>query len=206
MILPKSLQNLIDELGRLPGIGPKTASRLAFYLISKSEPDLKRLGLAINQLKRSLVECQLCYSVTDSPLCKICSDKSRHNSQIMVVAKPLDVIAMEKTDFQGLYLVIGGLISPIDGIGPDELRINQLLDRLSSTEIIKEVILATDPSLEGEATALFITRAIDRLKSNRGIGPDVVVTRLARGLPIGSELEYADELTLKRALEGRKEY
>lgn len=203
--LPRSIQSLIDEFAKLPGIGPKTASRLVFYLLTKPAQDLTNLSHAVATLKQSIRECRHCYTLTDSESCSICRDPTRDQSTIMVVAKPLDVIAMEKTGFSGRYFVIGGVISPLDGIGPADLRIDQLVNAIDQLPNIKEVILATDPSLEGEATAYYIAKEIEK-RQNKNRLVKINITRLARGLPIGSELEYADELTLTRALEGRKEY
>jgi len=202
-ILPDSVQNLIDELSKLPGIGPKTASRLAFYLLTKSDQDVENLGKAVADLKKNLVICQKCFNIGEKSPCDICSEPQREQSTLMVVEEPLDVVALEKTGYNGLYHVLGGVISPIDGIGPENLRIRELLDKLKKAPPnggFKEVILATDPSLEGEATAMYIAKQI--LKENI----KVKVTRIARGLPVGGDLEYADEITLTRALEGRKEY
>jgi len=201
-ILPDSVQNLIDEFGKLPGIGPKTASRLAFYLLTKSDKDVESLGQAVNSLKKNLVICSTCFNIGEKSPCNLCADPERDKSKLMVVEEPLDVVALEKTGFDGLYHVLGGVISPIDGIGPENLRIKELLAKLkkSPQASVKEVILATDPSLEGEATAMYIARQIQNQ------GSKVKVTRIARGLPVGGDLEYADEITLTRALEGRNEY
>jgi len=198
-ILPDSVQNLIDEFGKLPGIGPKTASRLAFYLLTKSDQDVESLGQAVTNLKKNLVICSTCFNIGEKSPCDICADPKRDKSKLMVVEEPLDVVALNKTGFDGLYHVLGGVISPIDGIGPENLRIKELLAKLKKNGI-KEVILATDPSLEGEATAMYIAKQIikEGLKNK--------VTRIARGLPVGGDLEYADEITLTRALEGRNEY
>jgi len=201
-ILPDSVQSLIDEFGRLPGVGPKTASRLAFYLLTKSDQDIESLGQAVTNLKKNLVICSTCFNIGEKSPCDICADPRRDKSKLMVVEEPLDVVALDKTGFDGLYHVLGGVISPIDGIGPENLRIKELLAKLKkSLEVsAKEVILATDPSLEGEATAMYIARQIQNQSSK------VKVTRIARGLPVGGDLEYADEITLRRALEGRNEY
>jgi len=199
-MLPESVQNLIDEFSKLPGVGPKTAARLAFYLLTKSKDDVKSLGEAVLNLSNSLVFCDHCFNISDRETCRICSDDKRDQSIIMVVEEPLDVIALEKSlGFNGVYHVLGGVISPINGIGPEDLRIEQLLNRLQK-ESIHEIILATNPNLEGEATAAYIK---DRILN---INPSLKVTRIARGLPIGGDLEYADEVTLKRSLEGRREY
>lgn len=205
MTLPKSIQNLIDELAKLPGIGPKTATRLTFYLLIKPVQDLVSLSQAVATLKQSIRQCRQCFTLAENELCSICNDLNRDQSIIMVVAEPLDVIAMEKTGFSGRYFVIGGVISPLEGIGPNDLRIDQLVNAIDQSTNIKEIILATNPSLEGEATAYYIAKEIEK-RQNKNRLTKLNVTRLARGLPIGSELEYADELTLIRALEGRKEY
>lgn len=199
-IIPKSIQLAIDQLGRLPGVGPKTASRLAFYLLNRSEAEARSLGEAITNLRLGLVTCQTCYTIAETDPCAICGDHRRDQTLLAVVEEPLDVLAMEKAHFDGRYHVLGGAISPIAGIGPNELHLDPLLRRIEADDSLKEVILATNPTLEGEATAMYIDR--EAAKLNR----KVKVTRLARGLPIGGDLEYADEMTVTRALEGRKEY
>jgi recombination protein RecR len=199
-LLPKSVQNLIDELSKLPGIGPKSAERLTFYLLRSANSDLSSFGQAILDLKKNIKTCEVCFNLTETDPCRICSDHTRDISKICVVEEPLDVLALEKTgEYKGLYHVLGGAISPIEGIGPDNLRIKGLLVRLQKNkEKVKEIILATNPSLEGEATAMYLKKLLDPLK--------IKITRIARGLPIGASLEYADEITLSRALEGRKDY
>jgi recombination protein RecR len=204
MSLPKSIQNLIEEFSKLPGIGPKTAGRLTFYLLTKPDNDVTGFGEAVVNLKKKLKYCSNCYNITENDPCDICASSRRDKSKLMVVEEPLDIIALEKTGFDGLYFCIGGQISPIDGIGPENLRIRPLIDKIEKDESLKEVILATDPSLEGEATAMYIAKQIDKL--NPPTGGKTKVTRIARGLPVGGDLEYADEITLSRALEGRKEY
>jgi recombination protein RecR len=199
-MLPKSVQNLIDEFSRLPGVGPKTAARLVFYLLSKPKDDVANLGQAVLDLTKNLTYCKDCFNIAESEYCRVCSDERRNKSVIAVVEEPLDVIALEKSmGFPGVYHVLGGSISPIDGIGPEELRIGQLVERVKNGGV-SEIILATNPDLEGEATASYIKSKID------GLNIDVKVTRIARGLPVGGDLEYADEVTLKRSLEGRREY
>lgn len=199
-MLPKSVQNLIDEFSRLPGIGPKSAARLTFFLLTKPKGDLESLGQAVLSLSKNLVLCQKCFNISETDICSICADERRDTSIITVVEEPLDVIALEKSlGFGGVYHVLGGAISPINGQGPEDLRINQLIDRLRDGGVA-EVILATNPNLEGEATAAYVK---ERIKE---IGLSVKTTRIARGLPIGGDLEYADEVTLKRSLEGRREY
>lgn len=205
--LPRSILNLIEEFGKLPGVGPKTASRLTFYLLTKSNQDVEKFGDAIINLKKNLKTCSQCFSITENDPCPICANPKRDKTILMVVEEPLDVVALEKTGFQGLYHVLGGVISPIDGIGPENLRVRELIAKIEKESDIKEVILATDPSLEGEATSMYIDSQIKKIKINppKG-GKKLHVTRIARGLPVGGDLEYADEITLTRALEGRKEY
>lgn len=199
-MLPASVQNLIDEFSRLPGVGPKTAARLTFYLLTKPKSDIERLGISVLELVNNLRYCETCFNITEHQICSVCSDARRNNLEVMVVEEPLDVIALEKTfGYLGVYHVLGGVISPINGIGPEDLRIEQLLDRLRGGEI-REVILATNPNLEGEATAAYLKDKIEKL------GNSIKITRIARGIPIGGDLEYADEVTLKRSIEGRREY
>lgn len=200
-MLPKSIQNLIEEFSRLPGIGPKTAARLTFYLLTKSHQDVDKFGQAILDLRSNLKNCAKCFNIAESNPCAICDDRQRQKSLLCVVEEPLDIIAIEKTGYNGLYHVLGGVISPIDGIGPEHLRINELLERLNK-QSVEELILATNPSLEGEATAIYISKQLPNTLSQN----EIKITRIARGLPIGSDLEYADEVTLKRAIEGRREY
>jgi recombination protein RecR len=189
------IQDLIDELGRLPGVGPKSAQRIAFHIIQSDRVDVSRLAEVLKTVKERVKFCTICGNITEEELCKICRDPRRDNTSICVVEESKDVIAIEKTrEFKGKYHVLGGAISPIDGIGPENLRIRELMQRLAETEIA-EVIIATDPNLEGEATATYLTRLIKPL--------GVKVSRLASGLPVGGDLEYADEVTLGRAFEGR---
>jgi recombination protein RecR len=191
------IQDLIDELGRLPGVGPKSAQRIAFHIIQSERVDVTRLAEVLKTVKERVKFCTICGNITEEELCKICRDPRRDNTSICVVEESKDVIAIEKTrEFKGNYHVLGGAISPIDGIGPENLRIRELMQRLAETQIA-EVIIATDPNLEGEATATYLTRLI------KPIG--VKVSRLASGLPVGGDLEYADEVTLGRAFEGRKD-
>ena len=192
------IQDLIDELGRLPGVGPKSAQRIAFHIIQSERVDVTRLAEVLKTVKERVKFCTICGNITEEELCKICRDPRRDNTSICVVEESKDVIAIEKTrEFKGKYHVLGGAISPIDGIGPESLRIRELMQRLAETQIA-EVIIATDPNLEGEATATYLTRLI------KPIG--VKVSRLASGLPVGGDLEYADEVTLGRAFEGRTSY
>jgi recombination protein RecR len=192
------IQDLIDELGRLPGVGPKSAQRIAFHIIQSDRVDVTRLAEVLKTVKERVKFCTTCGNISEEELCKICRDPRRDNTSICVVEESKDVIAIEKTrEFKGKYHVLGGAISPIDGIGPENLRIRELMQRLAETEIA-EVIIATDPNLEGEATATYLTRLIKPLGVN--------VSRLASGLPVGGDLEYADEVTLGRAFEGRRSY
>jgi recombination protein RecR len=206
MSLPESIQNLIDEFSKLPGIGSKTASRLVFYLLNKSDQEVAGFSQAVANLSKGLQKCQICFNVSEDNPCNICNNSKRDKSKIMVVEEPLDVVAIEKTPYDGLFHVLGGAISPIDNIGPDDLRIKELIDRIKTEKGISEIILATDPSLEGEATAMYITKQIKNQNIENRIKSNIIVTRIARGLPVGGDLEYADEITLTRALEGRKEY
>lgn len=199
-MLPKSIQNLIDGFSRLPGVGPKTAARLTFYLLTKPEVEIKSFGESVLAIAGGMKKCEKCFNYAEDNICKICSDDKRNKKLLAVVEEPLDVIALEKSGgFTGVYHVLGGSISPIDGIGPEELRISELLNRVTN-EKYEEIILATNPDLEGEATAAYIKDKI------QGRGIEVEITRIARGLPVGGDLEYADEVTLKRSLEGRKDY
>ena len=199
MLLPESLQSLINALERLPGIGPKSASRLAFYFLRASEEVSQDLASALSNLKANTTLCQECFNITEAgrELCEICASSQRDASLVCVVEEALDVLALERTGgYQGKYHVLQGVLSPIEGIGPDDLKIKQLLARVGRGEI-KEVILATNPSMEGDATALYLRPHLESL--------GVKVTRLARGLPVGGDLEYADQNTLLRALSGRQE-
>jgi recombination protein RecR len=190
------VQDLIDELGRLPGVGPKSAQRIAFHLLQADSEDVTRLVSALTEVKSKVRFCDECGNVAQAEKCRICADPRRDHTAICVVEEPKDVVAIERTrEFRGTYHVLGGAISPIDGIGPDDLRVRELMIRLASGEV-QEVIIATDPNLEGEATATYLSRLL------RDVG--VTVTRLASGLPVGGDLEYADEVTLGRAFEGRR--
>jgi recombination protein RecR len=190
------VQELIDELGRLPGIGPKSAQRIAFHILQTESFDVLRLSEVLREVRDKVRFCEICGNVTEETTCGICRDPRRSPATICVVEEAKDVVAIERTrEFKGLYHVLGGAISPIDGIGPDDLRIRQLLTRLADGTVT-EVIIATDPNLEGEATATYLTRLL--------VQPDLRVTRLASGLPVGGDLEYADEVTLGRAFEGRR--
>jgi recombination protein RecR len=194
---PLPVTRLVDEFHKLPGIGPKSAQRLTYHLLRIPYDDAVALAQAIMELKERTVLCSICQNVTESDPCGVCADESRERSSICVVEEPLDILAIERTrGFHGLYHVLHGVISPMDGIGPEDLKVNELLARIRSGTVT-EVIMATNPNLEGEATAMYVSRLLTPL--------GVRVTRLARGLPMGSDLEYADDVTLSRALENRQD-
>jgi recombination protein RecR len=191
------VQDLIDELGRLPGVGPKSAQRIAFYLLKLPRDDALRLARSITEVKDRVAFCTRCFNIAEGDECMICTDSKRDSTLLCVVEEPRDIVAVEKTgEFRGRYHVLQGAISPIEGIGPDQLKVKELLARLDA-ESIEEVILCTNPNIEGEATAMYLSRLLQPL--------GVKTTRIASGLPVGGDLEYADELTLGRALEGRRE-
>lgn len=191
------LARLIDELSKMPTVGPKTAQRLAFYILRMPKEDAERLSQAILDAKARIHYCGICFHITDVDPCAICANPARSRSMICVVEDPRDVLAMERTrEYRGLYHVLHGAISPLDGVGPDDLKIKELLDRVKTGEV-QEVIVATNPRVEGEATAIYLAKIIKPL--------GVKVTRIAHGVPVGADLEYADEVTLARALEGRRE-
>ena len=191
------IQDLVDELGRLPGVGPKSAQRIAFHLLKVSTEDALRLAKAIIEVKERTVLCEICFNVAMAARCSICSDDRRDLSKVCVVEDPRDIVAVERTrEFQGRYHVLGGALNPIEGGGPEQLRVRELLTRIDA-EGITEVILCTNPNLEGDTTAMYLARLLKPL--------GLSVTRIASGLPVGGDLEYADELTLGRALEGRRE-
>ncbi|GKS14328.1 recombination mediator RecR [Paenibacillus chitinolyticus] len=197
MHYPEPISKLIDAFTRLPGVGPKTAGRLAFHVLRMKEEDVLDFAKALVNVKRNLHYCSVCCNITDIDPCRICQDKSRDASVICVVQEPKDLVAMERTrEFDGYYHVLHGAISPMEGIGPDQIHIAELLKRLGD-EQVKEMILATNPNIEGEATAMYLSRLV------KGFG--LKVTRIAHGLPVGGDLEYADEVTLTKALEGRRE-
>jgi len=188
---------LIEEFHKLPGVGPKSAQRLTYYLLRASQEEARALAEAILEVKEKIIFCSICQNVTDSDPCLICANPERDSALICVVEEPLDILALERTrSYNGLYHVLHGVISPMDGVGPEHLKVEELLERLKGGSV-QEVILATNPNLEGEATAMYLSRLLHPL--------GVRVTRLARGLPSGADLEYADDLTLTRALEGRQE-
>jgi recombination protein RecR len=191
------VQDLIDELGRLPGIGPKSAQRIAFHLLKVEMADAERLARAIHEVRARVHFCQICHNVAEGDLCQYCRDPRRDPTVICVVEEPRDLVAIERThEFKGRYHVLGGAVSPIDGVGPDDLNIRDLLTRVGADKVT-EVILATNPNVEGEATAMYMARLLSPL--------GVKVTRIASGLPVGGDLEYADEITLGRAFAGRRE-
>lgn len=200
--LPRPVSKLIEAFERLPGIGPKTAQRLTFYLLHVPQDYLEKFADALINLKKNTVECSVCYNVSETDPCAICSSPSRDKAMICVVEQPLDIVSLERTGkFDGVYHVLHGAINPLHNIGPDEIRIAELVKRLkNATATVAEVLLATNPNMEGEATAMYIQKQI------AAVNPEIKITRLAHGLPVGGDLEYADEVTLSRALEGRREY
>nr|3VDP_A Chain A, Recombination protein recR [Caldanaerobacter subterraneus subsp. tengcongensis MB4]3VDP_B Chain B, Recombination protein recR [Caldanaerobacter subterraneus subsp. tengcongensis MB4]3VDP_C Chain C, Recombination protein recR [Caldanaerobacter subterraneus subsp. tengcongensis MB4]3VDP_D Chain D, Recombination protein recR [Caldanaerobacter subterraneus subsp. tengcongensis MB4] len=192
-----SVAKLIEELSKLPGIGPKTAQRLAFFIINMPLDEVRSLSQAIIEAKEKLRYCKICFNITDKEVCDICSDENRDHSTICVVSHPMDVVAMEKVkEYKGVYHVLHGVISPIEGVGPEDIRIKELLERVRDGSV-KEVILATNPDIEGEATAMYIAKLLKPF--------GVKVTRIAHGIPVGGDLEYTDVVTLSKALEGRRE-
>ncbi|HWE63784.1 MAG TPA: recombination mediator RecR [Chloroflexota bacterium] len=196
--IAEPIAQLIEELGKLPGVGPKTAQRLAYFILRQPAEEARRLAGAILQVKDRIVFCGTCYNITDTDPCAICANPNRDRTRICVVEQPLDIVALERThSYYGLYHVLHGALSPMDGIGPGELKIDHLLRRVQEAGI-QEVILATNPNMQGDATATYLMRALE--------SPQLKVTRPARGLPMGGDLEFADELTLRQALEGRREY
>lgn len=200
-ILPDSISRLIDALEKLPGIGPKTARRLAFYMLHVPQIQLDEFSQALALLKKSTVYCSICCNISESDPCVICSSLDRDPTIICVVEQPLDIISIENTGkYKGVYHVLHGAINPLNNIGPDELRITELVNRLKKGTVT-EVILATNPNMEGEATAMYLRREILNAKPN-----GISITRLAHGLPVGADIEYADEVTLSRSLEGRREF
>lgn len=197
MYYPEPIAKLIDSFSKLPGIGPKTASRLAFHVLRMKDDDVLNFAKALVNVKRNLTYCSICCNITDTDPCLVCSDKNRDRSLICVVQEAKDVIAMERTkEFHGMYHVLHGAISPMEGIGPDDIKVAELLKRLANDEV-QELILATNPNIEGEATAMYLSRLVKPFQ--------LKVTRIAHGLPVGGDLEYADEVTLTKALEGRRE-
>jgi recombination protein RecR len=207
MRIPKAIQNVIESFERLPGVGPKSAQRLTFYLLHVPQHELDRFATAVQQLKEHTVICSICHAVDETDPCSICGDPKRDKSIVCVVEQPLDVLALERSDnYDGVYHVLHGRIDPLNNIGPEEIFIGQLLARVrdSESQSVKEVILATNPTMEGEATAMYIAK---NLKSHPSAdGSNLKITRIGRGLPIGADLEYADSGTLTRAMEGRSAY
>ena len=207
MKLARPLRRLIEAFERLPGIGPKTAARLVFYLLHVPQGEIEEFANALEKLKKETVLCSICLNVSEEDPCPICSDRTRDESIICVVEQPLDILALERAgNYKGVYHVLHGAISPLNNIGPDELYIKQLLERISGNQHsesarISEIILATNPNMEGEATAMYIKKEIEKLSNSA-----IKITRLGQGLPTGADLEYADEVTLSRAIEGRREY
>lgn len=192
------IARLIEELSKLPGIGPKSAQRLAYWILRQDKERVRGLSQALVEAREGVKHCSVCQDLTDRDPCRICADPGRDRTIILIVEEPKDLLAVERTrEFRGLYHVLGGAISPMEGIGPEELRIRELIDRLSR-EPVEELILATDPDVEGDATALYLSKALKR--------PGLAVTRIARGLPVGGDLDFADEVTLVRALEGRTDF
>jgi len=205
MILPRAVQRLINAFEQLPGIGPKTAARLVFYLLHTPQNFLDRFAEALLSLKKDTKECSVCFNVSETDPCPICADSRRTKNIICVVEQPLDIISLEKTGFyQGVYHVLGGVINPLQNITPEEIRIKELLVRVKNNPHLKEVILAMGSSMEGEATAMYIKKKL--LEENKERSQPFLITRMGQGLPVGADLEYADELTLQRALEGRRQY
>ena len=213
--LPTSLQKLINELSRLPGIGPKTAQRLAFYLFKQDKIDLDSLSQTVARVKDGIIFCSICHNMGESDPCVTCTDDKRDHSIICVVEEPMDAQAIDKGgQFKGVFHVLGGVLNPLEGVGPESLEVDSLLQRISKSAnqpvspderasrggLISEVIIATNPSLEGETTAMHLSKVI------RAANPSIKITRIARGLPMGGDLEYADDITLMRAMEGRREY
>lgn len=208
MKIPKAVQNLIESFERLPGIGPKSAQRLTFYLLHVPQGELDKFSESVVNLKKNTVLCSVCYSVGESDPCSICSDEKRDHSTICVVEEPLDVLSLERGGrYQGVYHVLHGRIDPLNSIGPDEIYIGKLFDRIKKPNGhggVSEIILATNPTMEGEATAMYIAKQLTT--HNSQLTKKVKVTRIGRGLPVGADLEYADEITLQRAMEGRQDY
>lgn len=198
-VTPAPVIKLIEEFSRLPGIGPKTASRLTFYLLRRPAEEAQSLAAALRELHEKVVFCSVCFNITEADPCPVCGDEHRERGVICVVEEPLDVLAIERTrEYLGLYHVLHGVIAPVEGIGPEDLKIAELVERVKKSEgRLREIIVATNPNLEGEATAMYIARQFE--------GSGLKLTRLARGLPVGGDLEYADEITLSRALSGRSE-
>jgi recombination protein RecR len=202
MKIPKAIKNVVESFERLPGIGPKSAERLTFYLLHVPQGELDKFALSVQNLKKDTVICSTCFNIDESDPCSICADDERNHSVLCVVEQPLDVIALEKSKkYPGVYHVLNGKIDPLNNIGPDEIRIGELLQRvMGEGESVKEIILATNPTMEGEATAMYISKKLKEQNTH------LKISRIGRGLPIGADIEYADPTTLERAMEGRSEY
>ena len=202
MRIPKPLSRLIEAFQKLPGIGPKTAQRLTYYLLHVPQTELEEFATSLANLKKETILCSVCKNVSESDPCPICSDANRDHTQLLVVEQPLDILAFEKTGrYKGIYHVLHGSLNPLDNIGPDEIFITELLRRISENDAkISEIIIATNPTMEGEATAMFLTKEIKKLEKSK-----LKVTRLGMGIPTGADLEYADEVTLSQALQGRRD-
>jgi len=201
MKTPKSIERLTNAFQRLPGIGPKTAQRLTYYLLHVPQAYLDEFGESVTSLKKNTIICSTCFNISESDPCPICNDQNRDHGQICIVEQPLDIVAIERSGFfKGVYHVLHGVINPLDNVGPEELHIHDLLPRLKNGIIIREIVVATNPTMEGEATALYIQRFLSKHEIA------VRISRLGRGLPTGADIEYADEVTLQRAFEGRQEY
>jgi recombination protein RecR len=201
MRIPKAVTNLIESFEKLPGVGPKSAERLTFYLLHVPQGEIDKFADNLKSLKSGTVLCSICFNVGEHDPCEICDDRSRDQGMICVVEQPLDVLALEKSNtYKGVYHVLHGKIDPLNSIGPDEIFVNQLLGRVRESGDIKEVILATNPTMEGEATAMYISKQIKNINS------DIIVTRIGRGLPVGADIEYADSTTLQSAMQGRSAY
>lgn len=203
-ILPKAVAKLVESFEKLPGIGPKTAQRLAFYLLHVPQAELDGFAEALSNLKKNTVLCSICKNVAEDDPCAICSSTNRDQSTVCVVEQPTDLISVERTGkYKGVYHVLHGAIDPLNNIGPDEIYLSDLIKRIKAGSV-SELILATNPNMEGEATAMFIQRQISQIRNQ--LSEPIIITRLAHGLPVGADIEYADEVTLQRALEGRREY
>lgn len=201
MKIPKSIQNLIESFEKLPGVGPKSAQRLTFYLLHVPQGELEGFAKALQELKKGTILCSVCLSIGEEDPCVVCGDLQRDKRTVCVVEQPLDVIALEKNGrYKGVYHVLHGKIDPLNNIGPDEIYVGRLLQRVKENQEIEEIILATNPTMEGEATAMYIAKQL------RNISPTLKITRIGRGLPVGADLEYADDITLQRAMEGRSEF
>jgi len=206
MRIARAIQRLTEAFERLPGIGPKTAQRLTFYLLHVPQPALDLFADALSNLKKKTKICSICFNVSETDPCSVCTDRGRDQSIICVVEEPLDVLAMEKGSFfHGLYHVLHGIINPLENIGPDQLHIYDLLPRLKNGSV-SEIILATNPTVEGEATAMYIARLLRQFKNENPQIKDLKISRIGRGLPTGADLQYADEITLSRSFEGRRDY